>query len=412
MSNDRIVVGIDVGTTKVCALIAEVSEDDHLEVIGVGIVPSRGLKKAVVVNPEEVVESIVSAVGKAEQQSGFKIVSAFVGISGAHISTQTSQGVVAVRHPDRQISSDDVQRALEAARVMPVPSDREIVHVLPRHYVVDGQDGIKNPIGMLGHRIEVQTTIVSGAMTSVNNLVRCVERAGIGIDSLVLQTVAAGEAVLTEAEREIGVTLIDIGCGTTDVGIFIEGALVFACVLPVGGFQVSNDLAVGLRTPFAAAEEIKIRHGYALPELLEDDRTIDVSAFDTGDGRPVSRRQVSEIIEPRLEETFELAIEQLDKAGLAGLKGLPAGVVLCGGTAQLGGIRRLAQEVFRTPVRVGTPTAMYGLTDQISTPAFATSVGLLKWGLDQEFEPSAAPGGLPLSGIGSAVTNWLRNFLP
>jgi cell division protein FtsA len=409
MSNDRVVVGIDVGTTKTCALIAEVSEDDHLEVIGTGIVPSRGLKKAVVVSPEEVVESIVNAVNKAEQQSGFKIVSAFVGMSGAHVTTQASQGVVAVRHPDRQISPDDVQRAIEAARVINVSNDREIFNVLPRHYVVDGQDGIKNPIGMLGHRIEVQTTIVSGQMTSVSNLVRCVERAGIGIDSLVLQSVAAGEAVLTEAEREIGVTLIDIGSGTTDVGIFVDGALVFACVLPVGGFQVSNDLAVGLRTPFAAAEEIKVRHGYALPELLEDDRTIDVSAFDTGDGRPVSRRQVSEIIEPRLEETFELVLEQVDKAGL---RGLPAGVVLCGGTAQLGGIRRLAAEVFRAPVRVGTPTGIYGLTDQISTPAFAASVGLLKWGLEQEFEPSTNRGGLPLSGIGNAVTNWLRNFLP
>jgi len=409
MSNDRIVVAIDVGTSKVAGLIAEVSEDDHLEVIGVGIVPSRGMKKGVVVNPEEVVESIVSAVQKAEQQSGFKIVSAFVGISGGHITTQSSQGVVAVRHPDRQISPDDVQRALEAARVVNVPNDREIVHVLPRHYVIDGQDGIKNPIGMLGHRIEAQTTIVSGAMTAVSNLVRCVERAGIGIDSLVLQPVAAGEAVLTEAEREIGVTLIDIGSGTTDVGIFVEGALVFACVLPVGGFQVSNDLAVGLRTPFAAAEEIKIRHGYALPELLEDDRTIDVSAFDTGDGRPVSRLQVSEIIEPRLEETFELVLDQLDKASL---RSLPAGVVLCGGTAQLGGIRRLAAEVFHAPVRIGTSTGIYGLTDQISTPAYATSVGLLKWGLDQEFEPSSGRGGLPLSNIGSAVTNWLRNFLP
>ncbi len=409
MSSERIVVGVDVGTTKVCALIAEVSADDHLEVIGTGIVPSRGMKKAVVVNPEEVVESIVSAVSKAEQQSGFKIVSAFVGISGAHMTTQTSQGVVAVRHPDRQISPDDVQRALEAARVVNVPGDREIVHVLPRHYVVDGQDGIKNPIGMLGNRIEVETTIVSGAMSAVSNLVRCVERAGIGIDSLVLQPVAAGEAVLTEAEREIGVTLIDIGSGTTDVGVFVEGALVFACVLPIGGYQVSNDLAVGLRTPFAAAEEIKIRHGYALPELLEDDRTIDVSAFDTGDGRPVSRRQVSEIIEPRLEETFELALEQLDKGGL---RGLPAGIVLCGGTAQLGGIRRLAAEVFRSAVRLGTPTGIYGLTDQISTPAFATSVGLLKWGLDQEFEPESNRGRLAISGIGSAVTNWLRNFLP
>jgi cell division protein FtsA len=409
MSNDRIVVGVDVGTTKVAALIAEVSEDDHLEVIGVGIVPSRGMKKGVVVNPEEVVESIVSAVQKSEQQSGFKIVSAFVGISGGHISTQTSQGVVAVRHPERQISPDDVQRALEAARVVTVPADREIVHVLPRHYVVDGQDGIKNPVGMLGHRIEVQTTIVSGAMTSVNNLVRCVERAGLGIDSLVLQPVAAAEAVLTEAEREIGVTLVDIGAGTTDIGVFVEGALVFAAVLPVGGFQVSNDLAVGLRTPFAAAEEIKVRHGYALPELLEDDRTIDVSSFDTGDGRPVSRRQVSEIIEPRLEETFELVQEQLERADI---RNLPAGVVLCGGTSQLGGIRRLAAEVFHAPVRVGSPTGIYGLTDQISSPAYATSVGLLKWGLEQEFEPSSTRGGMPLAGLGSAVTNWLRNFLP
>jgi cell division protein FtsA len=410
MSSDRIVVGIDVGTSKVCALIAEVSEDDHLEVIGVGIVPSRGMKKGIVVNPEEVIESIVGAVQKAEQQSGFKIVSAFVGISGAHISTQTSQGVVAVRHPDRQISPDDVQRALEAARVVTVPSDREIVHVLPRHYVVDGQDGIKNPIGMLGHRIEVQTTIVSGAMTSVNNLVRCVERAGIGIDSLVLQPVAAGEAVLTEAERDIGVTLVDIGSGTTDVGVFIEGALVFACVLPVGGFQVSNDLAVGLRTPFAAAEEIKIRHGYALPDLIEDDRTIDVSSFDSGHARPVSRRQVSEIIEPRLEETFELVVEQLERGNL---RGLPAGTVLCGGTAQLGGLRRLAAEVLRGPVRIGDPRAgIYGLTDQISSPAFATSVGLLKWGLEQEFEPSSTRRGLPLAGLGNAFTNWLRNFLP
>ncbi len=409
MSNDRIVVGVDVGTTKVAALIAEVSEDDHLEVIGVGIVPSRGMKKGVVVNPEEVVESIVSAVQKSEQQSGFKIVSAFVGISGGHISTQTSQGVVAVRHPERQISPDDVQRALEAARVVTVPADREIVHVLPRHYVVDGQDGIKNPVGMLGHRIEVQTTIVSGAMTSVNNLVRCVERAGLGIDSLVLQPVAAAEAALTEAEREIGVTLVDIGAGTTDIGVFVEGALVFAAVLPVGGFQVSNDLAVGLRTPFAAAEEIKVRHGYALPELLEDDRMIDVSSFDTGDGRPVSRRQVSEIIEPRLEETFELVQEQLERADI---RGLPAGVVLCGGTSQLGGIRRLAAEVFHAPVRVGSPTGIYGLTDQISSPAYATSVGLLKWGLEQEFEPSSTRGGMPLAGLGSAVTNWLRNFLP
>ena len=409
MSKPHIVVGIDVGTTKVCTLIAEVSEDEQLEVIGVGIVPTRGMRKGVVVNPDEIVQSIEGAVEKAEQQSGFRIVSAFVGIAGAHISTQTSQGVVAVRHPDRQILPDDVQRALDAARIVPVPADREIVHALPRHYIVDGQDGIKNPVGMLGHRIEVQTTIVSGAMTSVNNLARCVERAGIGLDSLVLQPLAAGEAVLSEAERDLGVALLDVGGGTTDLAVFTEGALAFAASLPVGGFQVSNDIAVGLRTPFAAAEEIKIRHGFAVPELIEDDRVIDVSSFDTAEGRPVSRRLVSEIIEPRIEETFELVREQLERAGFAGL---PAGVVLCGGTALLNGIRHLATRAFNAPVRIGTPTGIYGLTDQILTPAFAASVGLLKWGLGQEFEPTSARRSSPLAGVGSALSNWLRNFLP
>lgn len=410
MSGDRIVVGIDVGTTKTCALIAEVGADDQIEVIGVGIVPSRGVKKGVVVNTDEMVDTIEGAVHKAEQQSGFKIVSAFVGISGAHIATQNSQGVVAVRHPDRQISAEDVQRALDAARMVPVPPDREIVHVLPQHYIVDGQDGIKNPVGMLGHRVEVQTTIVSGSITAVNNLVRCVERAGIGIDSLVLRSVAAGEAVLTETERELGVAVIDIGGGTTDVGIFIEGAFVYGYVLPVGGFQATNDIAVGLRTPFAVAEEIKTRYGVAMVEMVEDDALIRGSGLETDDGQPVSRRDVAAILEPRIGEIFELVREQLARAGYPNP---PAGIVLCGGTAQLRGIRGLAHDVFRTSVRIGTPSDLQGLTDQISSPAFAASVGLLRWGVDQDLEP-------PLSGrttaslgnLGSAITGWLRNFLP
>lgn len=408
-NQSQVVVGVDVGTTKTCALIAEISDADQLEVIGVGVVPSRGIKKGVVINTDEVVESIESAVVKAEQQSGFKIVSAFVGVSGAHISTQRSQGVVAIRHPERQISADDVQRAIDAARVVTVPGDREIVHVLPRHYVVDGEDGIRNPVGMLGHRIEVETTVVSGTMTSVNNLARCVERAGIGLDSLVLQSLAAGEAVLTEAERDLGVALVDIGGGTTDVAVFAEGALAYAGVIPVGGFQVSNDIAVGLRTPFAAAEEIKIRHGFAVPDLIEDDRMLDVSSFDSGEGRPVSRRALSEIIEPRMEETFDLVRQHVRKAGF---RDLPAGVVLCGGTAQMGGLRRLAAEMFRAPVRIGAPTGVYGLTDQIMTPAFATTVGLLKWGLEQEFEPASGRKGRPLAGLGSRIGGWFRNFLP
>lgn len=409
MSTDRIVVGIDVGTSKVCALIADVSDDEQLEIIGVGVVASRGLKKGSVVNTDEVVDSIQMAVQRAEQQSGFKMVSAFVGISGAHVATQTSQGVVAVRHPDRQISPDDVQRALEAARVITIPAEREIIHVMPRHYVVDGQDGIKNPIGMLGHRIEVQTTIVSGSMTAVNNLVRCVERAGVGIDSLTLQAVAAGDAVLTDAERDLGVALIDLGAGTTDVGVFEDGALVYGSVLPVGGFQITNDISVGLRVPFGVAEDIKVRHGFALPELIEEDRDIEIPAYDSGEERTVSRREVSDIIAARMEETFDLVQEQLARAGWSSF---PAGIVLCGGTAQLGGLRRLAGEMFHCSVRIGAPTGFYGLADQVSTPAFASSIGLLRWGAEQEFESAEEHRALPFANLGTALSGWLRNFLP
>jgi cell division protein FtsA len=408
MSNERIVVGIDVGSTKVVALIAEITDDDRLEIIGVGVVPSRGMRKGVVVNSDEVIESIETAVQKAEQQSGFKIVSAFVGISGAHIVTQASRGSIAIRQSDHQIAPEDVARAIDAARGSELPSDREVLQVLTRRYSVDGQNDIKNPIGMVGHRMEVEATIVSGTTAAVQNLQRCVERAGIGIDSLVLQPLAAAEGVLTEAERDVGAAVIDIGGGTTDVGVFNEGALLFATVLPVGGFQISNDIAVGLHTSFGVAEEIKIRHGHALPEVIEEDRTLDVTSFDTGDERPVSRREVSEMIEARVEETLYLVGDQL---GRAGVESLPGGLVLCGGTSQLSGLRRLAAEVFRMPVRIGAPSGLSGLTDQVSSPAFAASVGLLRWGIDQEYEPTGERR-VPLAGIGSALSSWLRNFLP
>ncbi len=326
MSNERIVVGIDVGSTKVVALIAEITDDDRLEIIGVGVVASRGMRKGVVVNSDEVIESIETAVQKAEQQSGFKIVSAFVGISGAHIVTQASRGSIAIRQSDHQIAPEDVARAIDAARGSELPSDREVLQVLTRRYTVDGQNDIKNPIGMIGHRMEVEATIVSGTTAAVQNLQRCVERAGIGIDSLVLQPLAAAEGVLTEAERDVGAAVIDIGGGTTDVGVFNEGALLFATVLPVGGFQISNDIAVGLHTSFGVAEEIKIRHGHALPEVIEEDRTLDVTSFDTGDERPVSRREVSEMIEARVEETLYLVGDQLGRAGVENLPGWPGAV--------------------------------------------------------------------------------------
>ncbi len=405
MARERIVVGIDVGTTKACTLIAAVSPEDQLEVLGTGITPSRGLRRGVVVNVDEAVQAISASVQKAEQQSGFKIMSAFVGISGAHISSTNSHGVVAVRRSDNVITEDDIDRALEAARVVNTPQDREVIHVIPRHFVIDGQEGINNPAGMLGRRLEVETTVVTGAQTSIHNLSRCIEQVGVGIDALVVQPIAAGEAVLTTAEKDLGVALVDLGGGTTDASIFIDGSVAFVSSLPVGGNHISNDVAVGLRTPFSAADELKIRHGYALSEAIEEDRMIDIASYDAGDGRPVSRRALSEIIEARLDETFELVRDQLTRAGFA--DGMSAGVVLVGGTAQLQGIRRLAAEVFGTPVRIGTPGGMFGLVESISNPAFAASVGLLKWGLAQADEF-----GVPGDGVAGKVREWLRSFFP
>lgn len=409
MATERIVVGIDVGTTKVCTLIASVSDDDQLEIIGAGVTPSRGLKKGVVVNVEETMEAIEASVNKAEQQSGFKIVSAYVGISGAHTQTANGQGVVAVRRSDHQITDEDVGRVLEAARTITLSPDREIIHIIPRHYIVDGQEGITNPVTMVGHRLEVETTIVTGTVNAIHNLTRCVERLDIGIDELVLQSLAAGEAVLTPAEKDLGVALIDLGGGTSDLAIFQDGAVAFATSLPIGGNHISNDIAVGLRTPLAAAEEIKIRHGHAVVDSVEEGKTIDVASFDAGEGRPVSRRLLNSIIAERLTETFELLNEQLRRAGFT--EPLPAGIVLAGGTSQMPGIRRVAAEVFQSPIRVGTVSGMFGLVDSVGTPAFATSVGLLKWGLTQADD--YGNGGA--SGFGNAFgrfVQWLRGFFP
>jgi cell division protein FtsA len=413
MARERIVVGIDVGTTKVCTLIAAVSPEDQLEIIGAGITPSRGMRRGVVVDVDEAMQAISASVQKAEQQSGFKIMSAFVGISGAHISSANSHGVVAVRRSDNVITDDDIERALDAAKVVNMPHDREVIHVVPRHFVIDGQEGINNPSGMLGRRLEVETTVVTGTQTAIHNLSRCIEQVGVGIDALVVQPIAAGEAVLTTAEKDMGVALVDLGGGTTDAGVFMDGSISYICSTPVGGNHISNDIAVGLHAPYMAADEIKIRHGYAVSDAIDEDRVIDIASYDVGDGGPVSRRVLAEIIEARLEETFELVQDNLERAGFeigrSGREGgIPGGIVLVGGTAQLQGIRRLASEVFNTSVRIGTPTGMFGLVESISNPAFAASVGLLKWGLTQADEF-----GVPSDeGTFARLRDWLRSFFP
>jgi cell division protein FtsA len=410
MARERLVVAIDVGTTKVCTLISRVTEDEELEVLGVGVTRSDALRKGVVTSVEQAGQDIQSSVQKAEQQSGFKIISAYVGISGSHLQTDDAHGVVTVRRADRAISEDDVNRVLEAARPTSLPPDRELIELVPRHFTVDGQEEIASPVGMLGHRLEVEATMITGLKSAIQNLTNCVERAGVSIDALIPLPVAAGEAVLTPAERDLGVTLIDLGGGTTDIGVFAEGGLMYATVLPVGGQQLTNDLAVRLRTPFSAAEEIKLRHGQAYPNGPDDDRMIDVSSFDSDESSPVSVRTLCDTLEDRLVETFELVRKRLERAGFE--SSLPAGAVLVGGTAQLPNIRRLAADILESPVRIGVPSGIIGIGEQLNNPAFASSVGLLRWGLHHIDDGGSPPGAAALSGAWDSVRRWLGSFLP
>ncbi len=375
---NRAIVAIDVGTTKICTLVGELDEADNLCVVGVGVAPSHGLTKGVVVNVEEASKSIATSIEKAERVSGYTIEAAYVGLAGKHISSLNSRGVVAVGRGERYITEDDVQRAIEAAQAIAVPHNREIVHILPRSYTLDGQEGVRDPVGMMGFRLEVEAHVVTGATASMRNLVQCVENSGVAVNDLILQPLASSEAVLTPEERETGVVLADAGGGTTDVAIFVQGSILHSVVLPVGGNNVTNDIAVGLRTPYATAEELKIKHGLALPEMVDANETIDVTAFGEGTAQSVSRRQLCEIIEARAEEMIALVQNEIVRSGYEGL--LPAGLVLTGGTAELQGFRELAREILQLPVRVGRAHGVGGLVDAVGSPAYATAVGLLLWG--------------------------------
>jgi len=404
---DQILVGIDVGTTKVCTLVGEVSADDNLRIIGVGTVPSRGIRKGVIVNVSEATQAIRASVEKAERISGYDIERAHVSLAGAHVASINSRGVVAVQRGDRGITSEDVDRALDAARAIAIPHDREVIHIIPRGFQVDGQEGIRDPIGMIGFRLEVEAHIITGAVSSIHNLIKCIEDVGIGIDELVLDPLASGEAVLSDTEREMGVVLVDIGGGTTDVAVFIEGSIWHTTILGVGGNHLTNDIAVVLKMPNAAAEEAKIQHGHAYPDMVDPSEMIQAMAF--GDNMPtrILRRELAQVIEARVEEIFSLVLQEIKRSGYDGL--LPAGVVLCGGTAQLRGIRELGKQVLKLPVRVGGPGDVQGLTDSIMTPAFATSVGLLRWGQRQAgINLATRPG----PGISRRFLDWFKTLLP
>jgi cell division protein FtsA len=405
---ENVIVGIDVGTTKVCTLIGQMSGGLMPRIIGVGVVPSRGIRKGMIVNVHEATEAIARSVDKAERTAGIQVEQAYVSLSGDHITGVNSRGVVAISRGERGIVVSDIERALDAAQAIAIPHNQEVLHVIPRNYNIDGQDGIREPLGMHGFRLEVEAHIITGASSAIQNLTKCINALDTEVEELVLNPLAAGEAALTPTEREMGVVVADIGGGTTDISIFIEGSVWHTVILPIGGHHLTNDIAVGLRAPYATAEEIKKKSGHALPGSIAGDEMLDIAAFGEQARQQVPRRFLAEIIEARTVEILELIMKEVKRSGYDGL--LPAGLVLCGGTADLSGIQELGRETLGLPVRVGAPRGLRGLVDVLNDPAYTTSVGLLLWGLRRE---SALR---PRKGRPSTtrkIVDWLRRaFLP
>ncbi|HPC03774.1 MAG TPA: cell division protein FtsA [Syntrophales bacterium] len=373
----NVVVGLDLGTTKTCVIVGKVNDTGSLDIVGIGSCPSTGLRKGVVVNIDNTVESIRKAVEEAELMSDCEIDSVFTGIAGSHIEGLNSHGIVAVK--GKEVDSDDVRRAVEAARAMAIPLDREILHVIPQFFIVDNQDGVKDPMGMSGVRLEAKVHVVIASVTSVQNIIKSVNRVGLDVNDVILEPLASSEAVLSTDEKELGVALMDIGGGTTDIAVFAEGSVKHSSVLAVGGNYLTNDIAVGLRTPVNEAEKIKIKYGCSFVPLIKPDETIEVPSVGGRQPRRVSRQILGEIIQPRVEEILRLAHREVIKSGYEDLLG--AGIVLTGGTAVLEGITELGEQIFHMPVRRGVPHGIGGLTDVVNSPLYATGVGLIMYGL-------------------------------
>lgn len=382
MPKNGYIVGFDIGTKKVTAIIGEITEEKKIEIIGIGTSESRGLRKGVVVNLDATVDAIKKAQEEAELMAGVEIDSGFIGISGAHIKSFNSRGVIAVSGKNREISREDIKRVIDQSKALSIPPDREIIHIIPQEFVVDEQDGIKDPMGMSGIKLEVNVHIVTGAITSVQNLKTCVARAGVEIEEIVLNQIATSHSTLTHDEMELGVGLIDLGGGTTEVSIFERGSLWYTSTIPIGGDNFTNDIAVGLRTPIPDAEKIKKRFGCVASPLTEEQETIDVPSVGRGKKpRVLSRQLLADIIQPRAEEIFRLVDNDIKRMGYE--KSLNSGVVLTGGTSLLEGLEEVAESVFDLPVRRGEPGGVGGLVDRVSTPDYATAVGLILYGYKQ-----------------------------
>ena len=397
---------IDIGTTKICTLVAQINANDELEVLGVGVAPARGMQKGMVVNIDEAADAIRASVQRAERISGRRVTSALVGITGTHVQSVTNTGTVTITRSDHLISDEDVERVIETARTtVAIPANREIIHVIARTFTLDGQEGVKNPVGLYGFRLDVEAHIITGAINSIQNLTKCLDIVGIRVDNLVLEPLASAEAVLSDDEREAGVALVDIGGGTSDIAVFTGGSVTYTAVIPVGGHQFTQDLVIGLRTPQAAAEQAKLEKGSVEAASIPADENISIDVFGHGEPRQVPHRLMNEILRMRATELVELVQAALNRSGYGAL--LPAGIVLTGGGSNLNGLAQLAQEMLQTPVRVGAPEGVTGLVDTVTGPAYATSVGLLLWA--ENYEGGGGGNEPPESGFDLGAL--FRNFL-
>ena len=407
-SEKSMIVGLDIGTSKVVAIVGEVLPDGGIEIVGLGSHPSRGMKKGVVVNIESTVHSIQRAVEEAELMAGCQIHSVYAGIAGSHIRSLNSHGIVAIR--DKEVMPGDVDRVIDAARAVAIPADQKILHILPQEFIIDSQEGIKEPVGMSGVRLEAKVHLVTGAVSAAQNIIKCVRRCGLEVDDIILEQLASSHAVLTDDEKELGVALVDIGGGTTDIAVFTEGAIRHTAVIPIAGDQVTNDIAVALRTPTQHAEEIKIKYACALTQLASPEETIEVPSVGDRPPRRLARHTLAEVVEPRYEELMTLIQTELRRSGFEDL--VAAGIVLTGGSSKMEGLVELAEEIFHMPVRLGTPQYVSGLSDVVRNPIYATGVGLLLFGNQNRSQRTLDPNfGRGFRGVWDRMKNWFQgNF--
>ena len=411
MGTDEMVVGLDIGSGKVCTVIGELGENDQIEIIGIGTSPSLGIRKGIIIDLEQATQSVKESIESAERMAGIRINSAFVSIAGSHISSVNSKGVIAISGESPEITENDIEKVIEAAKAGIVSSEKELIHTLSREFIVDGQSGISDPLGMSGARLECKVHIVTGSITAVQNLIKCVEGAGLDIEEVIFGTLASSNALLSNAEKDLGVLLIDIGAGTTEIAIFVEGGLAYSAVLPVGGIQITNDLAVGLRTSIEEAEKIKINYGSAVENNVSPEKLLEISSINGKDKSNVSQKYLVEIIEPRVSEIFSLVGTEVRKSGCYNM--ISGGIVITGGSSLLPGISEVAEQVLKLPSRLGRPHYEGELADMINDPSYSEGIGLLsfateKYSIGRSFQSTKRK--TKAKNIFTKIISWLKDF--